>query len=146
MALIWPEIENSDFMSTKKEVFINRFSSEKVQTLGDLIYDGKPLCKTLELPWLNNASRISCIPPGKYAVVRRRSAKYGEHFHVTGVPRRSLILIHNANHYHQLLGCIGVGRTHTDIDGDGNRDITHSRATMQMLLRTLPQSFDLIIS
>jgi Family of unknown function (DUF5675) len=144
MGLIWPEIENEDFMSDK--VFLNRFKSEKTQTLGDLIYMGKVVAKTMELPWLGNANRISCIPVGTYKVERRRSQKYGIHFHVTGVPKRSLILIHHANYYHDLLGCIGVGATHVDIDKDGYLDITSSKAKMKELLRILPQTFDLVIS
>jgi len=112
----------------------------------NFIYMGKVVAKTMELPWLGNANRISCIPVGTYKVERRRSQKYGIHFHVTGVPKRSLILIHHANYYHDLLGCIGVGATHADIDQDGYLDITSSKAKMKELLRILPQTFDLVIS
>lgn len=120
------------------------------QTLGILtIYDdhGFPFweCRTLELPDLNNQSRISCIPKGEYEVIKRNSAKYGDHFHILNVPNRSYILIHNANYVRQLLGCIAVGLSHTDIDGDGLRDVTRSKSTMKDLNRILPDSFKLEI-
>jgi hypothetical protein len=142
--IIWPELEDKEFMMEK--VYIKRISDDGVQTLGTMHYDDKEVAKTLELPWRNNAQRISCIPTGTYRVIRRTSKKYGRHFHILGVDSRSYILIHHANFYYQLLGCIGVGRAHIDINGDGLRDITASRATMTRLLNLLPKEFQLIIT
>lgn len=127
-------------------VYLNRFQSDHKQTLGDLLFNGKVIAKTLELPWNNNNRRISCIPIGLYKVVRRSTPKYGNHFHVTGVPGRDMILIHNANYHYQLLGCIAPGVDHADINKDGFLDVTNSKATMAMLLRTLPQEFQLAIT
>ena len=129
-------------------VKINRIFSSEFQTLGILtIYDKHDFpfweCRTLELPDLGNKSRISCIPEGEYEVVKRNSAKYGDHFHILDVPNRSYILIHNANYVRQLLGCIAVGLSH--IDGDGLRDVTRSKSTMKDLNRILPDSFKLDI-
>lgn len=129
-----------------EKVFLNRFKSEKTQTLGELIYNSKVIAKTMELPDLGNKNRISCIPLGSYKVVRRYSLKHGNHFHVLNVPKRSYILMHHANYYRDLLGCIGVGQTHTDIDGDGYLDITSSKKTMRELLNLLPIEFELVIS
>jgi len=95
-----------------KQVFLNRFKGDAKQTLGELLFDGKEVAKTLELAWNNNNNRISCIPTGVYKVIRRKSAKYGNHFHITNVPKRDFILIHNANYHYQLLGCIAVGKHH----------------------------------
>lgn len=132
------------------KLIIKRTSPEKKQTLGNLYAfaaDGKLAyqCKTLELPWLNNAVQKSCIPAGKYKVVKRHSAKYGNHFHVTDVPGRSYILIHHGNYHTDILGCILVGKAHTDINGDGCRDVTSSKVTMAALNKVLPAKFDLII-
>jgi hypothetical protein len=91
-------------------------------------------CVTVELPWKDNQVRISCIPAGTYKVVPRRSPKYGEHLHILDVPGRSLILIHQANYVHQLLGCIAVGQSRADLNGDGLQDITASVATKNKLL------------
>lgn len=128
---------------------LTRIGHSSTQTLGELdIFDNDELiysCKTLELEEDVNAVRDDCIPKGTYKVVRRNSAKYGDHFHVTNVPNRSLILIHAANYSRQLLGCIAVGQKHIDIDGDGLKDVTSSRATMAALNDILKDDFELTI-
>ena len=126
-------------------VTIERFKYQDKQTLGVMYFEGKEVAKTLELAWNNNNNRISCIPNGNYRVVNRISNKYGRHFHIANVPNRSLILIHNANYHHQLLGCIAVGENHTDLNKDGYLDVTSSKATMRYLLNHLPNNFNLII-
>jgi hypothetical protein len=126
-------------------VTITRVNHQDKQTLGYMIYNGREVAKTLELPWKDNARRISCIPKGVYKVVRRNSAKYGEHFHISTVANRSLILIHNGNYHFQINGCILVGKDHKDINMDGYMDVTNSKPTMDRLLKTLPKSFKLEI-
>jgi len=128
------------------EVILKREKSDDKQTLGTMFYKNIEICKTLELAWNNNNNRISCIPKGNYKVIRRRSLKYGNHFHVLDVPKRSFILIHNANYHYQLLGCIAVGTKHVDINKDGYLDIQQSKKTMQILLKTLPLEFTLKIN
>jgi hypothetical protein len=129
-----------------QKVFLNRFKGDDKQTLGEMLLNGEVVAKTLELAWNNNNRRVSCIPTGTYRVVRRFSSKYGNHFHITNVPKRDKILIHNANYHYQLLGCIAVGRDHIDINKDGYLDVTASRAKMAELLKLLPMEFDLVIS
>ena len=129
---------------------IKRIDYGEKQTLGILtVYDDLnfPLweCRTLELPWKSNQKRVSCIPDGDYTVVKRSSEKYKNHFHILDVPNRSYILIHPANYVRQLLGCIAVGLKHTDIDGDGLRDVTSSRKTLEDLLEIMPNEFELTI-
>jgi hypothetical protein len=103
----------------------------------------KPIfdCKTIELEVDCNAVRDDAIPPGTYTVVKRWSKKYEWHFHIKDVPNRDLILIHNANFSRQLLGCVGVGEKHMDIDKDGLIDVTNSKETMKKLLAILPEKF-----
>lgn len=132
------------------EVRINRISSSEAQTLGIMtLYDDHNFpffeCRTLELPDKGNKKRISCIPEGEYECIKRKSNKYGWHFHILDVPNRTVILIHNANFVRQLLGCIAVGLKHTDIDGDGLRDVTRSKSTLKDLNRELPDKFKLTI-
>jgi hypothetical protein len=129
-----------------EEVFLKRVKQNNVQTTGQLFYRGVQVAVTLELGWNGNKNRVSCIPVGKYEVVRRKSAKYGEHFHILNVPSRSYILIHHANYYYDLLGCIGVGESFAYINKDAHLDITSSRKTMQKLLKDLPETFILNIS
>ncbi|MBF0596390.1 DUF5675 family protein [Faecalibacter rhinopitheci] len=65
------------------------------------------ICYTIELPWLNNEVRKSCIPEGKYVLVKRYSQKYGWHILLKDVPNRTYILMHPANNAKkELLGCI----------------------------------------
>lgn len=100
---------------------------------------------TLELPWMDNERRRSCIPHGTYNCVRRTSQKYGHHWHVQDVEGRSLILIHHGNYHHETLGCILVGRELVDLNRDGLLDTTASVATMNELRRILPDTFELEI-
>lgn len=120
--------------------------SDKVQTIGEFHVIGADFSgKTMELEYNDNKKRISCIPAGTYIVVKRTSPKYGEHFHITNVPNRDYILIHACNYSRQLLGCIGVGYAHVDIDIDGLKDITNSRKTLAKLYSIMPSTFKLVI-
>ncbi len=132
------------------KVIITRLLPQPKQTLGKLeLFDtkGKSIfeCKTLELPWLNNQTQVSCIPTGNYEVKARTSPKYGLHYHIQDVPKRSFILIHQGNYNTDILGCILVGQAHTDINGDGVADITSSKTTLQKLLKLAPDGFQLQI-
>lgn len=74
---------------------------------GVLIFEGIELCKTIELPWRANVPRISCIPEGRYQVLKRYSPKFKWHFELMAVPGRKYILIHPANDAQkELKGCI----------------------------------------
>ena len=76
-------------------------------TNGKLECKGKSICNTIELPWRENETRVSCIPEGKYFIKKRYSQKFQWHLEVVNVPNRSLILFHPANNAMQELnGCI----------------------------------------
>ena len=132
----------------KKAVLI-RLEENKKQTLGRLfVFDGLDIifeCCTLELAWRENKRNVSCIPIGNYKVNPRNSEKYGDHFLVENVMMRDYILIHEANYYTDLKGCIGVGSNFYDINKDGETDITSSRNTKAKLLGKAPEGFELII-
>jgi hypothetical protein len=131
------------------KALIKRFEYSDKQTLGTLvIYDKGEIiytCYTLELPDLDNASQISCIPKGDYKVVPRTSAKFKDHFHITNVPNREYILIHGGNYYTQIRGCVLVGKTLTDINNDGYKDVTSSKNTLNKILELAPNGFELEI-
>lgn len=132
-----------------KAILTRQQFSDK-QTLGKLeLFNGtKTLlfsCFTLELPWLNNSKKTSCIPKGDYDVVIRTSPKYGLHFHITNVKNRDLILIHNGNYYTQILGCVLVGSGLIDLNGDKLKDLTNSVVTLKKLLKLAPSGFKLSI-
>jgi len=113
------------------------------------------VCKTLELPWKANARNHSCIPEGFYDVVPRTSKKYGEHLHITDVEDRSLILIHPGNYVGtpnprtglpDVRGCVLVGKAHIDLNGDGIKEITASKATFKALMEVAPDGFVLEVT
>ncbi|MFV8351785.1 DUF5675 family protein [Flavobacterium sp. XS2P14] len=85
-------------------------------TQGVLEWNGTIVCYTIELPWLNNQRRISCVPEGEYVLQKRFSPKFKWHLHLRNVPGRDLILIHPANDAAtELLGCIATVTHHTGI-------------------------------
>ncbi|MFL5809840.1 MAG: DUF5675 family protein [Flavisolibacter sp.] len=76
-------------------------------TNGDLLLNGDKICSTIELPWKDNQSQISCIPEGSYELRKRYTPRFGRHFILMNVPGRSYILMHAANDaLHEIKGCI----------------------------------------
>ncbi len=130
-----------------EDVFLTRRYEDDGQTRGYIVYKGKTLAVTLELPWLNNARRISRIPAGRYKVIRHQAPNYPktQSFWVLDVPGRSEILIHYGNYKRDTKGCILPGRKFVDINKDGFPDVTDSVATMKMLLKELPKEFVLVV-
>ncbi|NKI28268.1 hypothetical protein HCG49_17070 [Arenibacter sp. 6A1] len=126
-----------------------RLVQEPVQTLGEmLVYKGLDKifdCKILELPDRGNKNRISRINDGTYRVVKRHSAKYGNHYHILDVEGRTLILIHFGNYYTDTLGCILAGKSFSDINKDGYRDVVSSKETMKKMLEVVPEEFQLTV-
>jgi Family of unknown function (DUF5675) len=76
-------------------------------TNGKIFFNGRLLIHSIELPWKDNQARVSCIPEGKYELVKRWSLKFGRHLLLMDVPQRKYILIHPANNaLQELKGCI----------------------------------------
>jgi Family of unknown function (DUF5675) len=76
-------------------------------TNGKLECEGKLICLTIELPWKNNETKVSCIPEGKYFIKKRYSKKFQWHLEILDVQNRSFILFHSANNaLQELNGCI----------------------------------------
>ena len=95
-----------------KLILIRTYGSQGIN--GNLLLEGKEICKTIELPWKNNEKRISAIPEGTYQVSKRYSKKFDWHLEITGVRGRSLILFHPANNaLKELNGCIAPVSYHT---------------------------------
>ncbi len=126
------------------KVILTRFFSNQKQTLGEFQV-GERCFLSLEPKWENNDKKVSCIPNGTYKVVKRNSAKYGDHFHILDVPERSFILIHNGNYFHHSQGCILAGMGIKEINNDGQLDVTESQTAMKLLNDLLPDEFEVEI-
>lgn len=125
--------------------YLNRDSENDIATLGCLTDpQNNFICFTLELPWLNNAPQISCIPLGTYQVIRHNSPAHPHTWEITGVPNRSEILLHNGNTTDDTDGCILVGNSTGMIDG--LPAVLNSVKTLEKLQGILPDTFELIIS
>lgn len=79
------------------QAMLMREASQDDGTYGILTLPDGSTFHTLELPWLNNETGKSCIPPGTYKAEMRDSPKFGTVYEVKGVPNRSAILIHAGN-------------------------------------------------
>ena len=114
---------------------IIRTLSLKDCTIGQMELIGTPFkCFTLELPWLNNQSNISCIPAGTYQYKKRKSPTLGWVIHILGVDGRTWIYIHAGNFTSQIKGCVLVGQAIKDINRDGTPDVTSSAPTFNSLM------------
>ncbi|MBX9893097.1 MAG: hypothetical protein K2Y12_12305 [Chitinophagaceae bacterium] len=97
---------------------------------GELLIDGVKVCNTIELPWKENQSRVSCIPEGKYELTKRYSQRFKWHLLLNNVVNRSYILIHAFNDaVKESKGCIAPVFVLT-----GNGKGIRSRAALQLLL------------
>ena len=107
-------------------------------TNGTLTLNGHFVCFTIELPWKENQTNISCIPEGNYELRSRTSTKFGNHLEILDVPDRSYILIHPANDaVKELRGCIAPVNLLTGI-GNG----INSKLALQKLLSLYHQARD----
>ena len=107
---------------------------------------------TLELPWKDNVSGISCIPLGTYKMTKRISPRFGSVFHIHDVENRSWILTHWGNWAGDVLkgrrsdseGCILVGMK-IGI-AYGQKAVLMSRVGFYSLMKYLSENeYDLII-
>ncbi len=130
-------------MAPWEDIYLSRLKDTGKETLGFLrIAIGRDSLslQTLELPWRNNKTDISCIPVGVYAYEKWFSPSFNTAvFRLLHVPGRTNILIHPANFVRQLKGCIAPGLSLKDIDHDGKLDVTKSRASLYDLLAIAPE-------
>jgi len=98
-------------------------------------------CFTLELPWLNNKTDISCVPPNIYKYKKRISpSKKTLVIELIDVKGRTFIQIHSGNYTRQILGCCLVGTGITYLDSDNIPDVINSKTTLDKLLESCPDT------
>ncbi len=118
------------------------------------IGSGLPFCLSLELPWLENKTSLSCIPVGIYRCRPKRSAKFNNDlysgfeqyncFEVLDVPGRTDILIHPGNTTDDIVGCICPGTFYGEFKD--KPAVLSSKTAFQVLVDLVGiQPFDLII-
>jgi len=94
--------------------------------------------KSIERGDNDNQARISCFPEGVYPIVLEYSNRFkADLWEIKNVVGRSECKFHAANYSRQLNGCVALGRKLVDIDGDGEKDVTSSRDTMEDFHRAL---------
>jgi len=114
-------------------------------TIGILTYKDFQ-CFTLELPWLENRTNISCIPRASgYKGEKYKSHHNGDCIAIINVLDRTHIQIHSANFTRQIKGCIAVGDSIKFLDGDTIPDVSNSKNTLKALLSVLPPFFTIEI-
>lgn len=106
---------------------------------------------TLELPYKDNQTNISCIPEGRYIVKRYKSPKFSDCFKIYDINKddggnykevngRSDILIHTGNFIDETKGCILVGK-----GKQKGAFITDSKTALKILLDNIENEDELII-
>lgn len=104
------------------------------------------VCKTIELPWLQNQRNVSCIPEGRYELKLRATANRGQHLLVVNVKGRDGILIHPANDaMKELRGCIAPVTTHTG-PGKGSQSRLASEKLKALVLEALERKEKVFIT
>lgn len=98
---------------------LSRIRQDDFATYGVITDDaGNHVCYTLELPWLNNAHGISCIPTGLYHGDRFQSPhRATEVWKLRDVPGRGDIELHTGNLPHDTEGCILLGTLFGSVNG-----------------------------
>jgi hypothetical protein len=116
-----------------------RSNGDPERTTGILQANGT-MFATIERPWLPNPAgegggpRKSCVPKGVYRVEPWNSVNFPQTYIITNpdlgvyrqpsdIPKgqawgRSAILIHVANRVRDVVGCIGVGMEHGELQGE----------------------------
>ena len=104
-------------------------------TIGELFVNGERFGDTLELPYRDNQTSISCIPTGEYKVrlrlPRESATRHYIHLLVKDVKDRSHILFHRGNTAKDTRGCILVGQ------GSQQDIVYNSTLAMDLLIKEI---------
>lgn len=139
-------------MSERRTVTLTRTRRLATGTFGDLD-TGSFRCVTLERPAPGLVADHTCIPAGEYDVDWTDiHPHHNPCYEVMGVPGRTAVLIHAANWFEQLLGCIAPGTAVGVVEGEyQDKPISHlgvsgSGPALKALLDDLHrQPFKLVI-
>lgn len=94
---------------TTVTLYIKSFADTPFGMFSTIHYIDKTLY-VLEPPWKLNQQNISCIPSGRYRVIRSERADGRETWRVLDVPDRTHILFHSGNVLKDTYGCLMLGQ------------------------------------
>lgn len=139
-------------MSAGNKIRLIRGHAFEMGTPGRLILPSGWECSTMERPWLDNETYVSCVPPGRYPlrlrhseVVRRASkGRYAKGWEVADVPGRSYIMFHPGNTIDDSEGCILPGRVFSAwmVEEEMRWAVTSSQDTFAELMRELNNNLE----
>ncbi len=101
---------------------------------------------TLELPWLDNMKNVSCVYPGLYKARKYNSPKHGLVALLEDRSGRTYIEIHAGNYTSQIQGCILPGDAIKYLNNDPIPDVSNSKNTLDKILFSLPEEFEVSIT
>lgn len=101
-----------------KTLRLIRVTEHAGATFGVLCIDEAPEFLTVEDAWRSNETKVSCIPIGRYKIIRHKSPRFGNVYKVLDVPEREHILIHAGNTHRDTEGCILLGMQYGKIGSD----------------------------
>lgn len=112
------------------------------ENMGLYVSDKGFQCYTVEKPWKEDRTDVSCIAPGRYRVTWRWSDKHQCNLYHVEDPSRPGAEIHGANVQEQLEGCVGPGAAVAPFAKDSIapgipsidcQGVTESRETLALL-------------
>lgn len=88
-----------------------RFAHTPMGVFGKMTFNGFE-CYTVERPWLDNRTNVSCIPEDTYTARLYDSPTPGRGivWQLNDVPDRTFIQIHRGNTMDDVVGCIALGK------------------------------------
>lgn len=135
----------------RKATLVRDYSTDtSLGTFGIYKSDSGFSCYILERPGTGDHP---CIPTGTYEVKKLKHPLHGLCYEVLDVPGRTAILLHAANWYQELLGCLAPGRSVQVVEGSWQGQqikqmgVTSSRDAVLALMADMDgQPFRLIVS
>ncbi|WP_419783632.1 DUF5675 family protein [Maridesulfovibrio sp.] len=122
-----------------KQVKLVRIEQGNEATLGVFVVDGEVICWSLEEPWRENKTGVSCIPEGCYPLKLEFSPSKGrELWTVKEVPERSYVRIHTGNTVDDTEGCPLTGSSPGYLGG--KRAVLGSRAGFKEFMAAMSES------
>lgn len=133
-------------------IISRKYNFSETQGLWLVLNENKIIyqCVTLELPRIKipyqiNAKSVDCILEGVYPATKYYSPTKGLVFLLHNVIGRTAVEVHIGNYVAGLKidsqGCILVGSSFADRNGDGFIDVVDSTETMKDLRALLPDKF-----